>query len=295
MNTHHHVARQHVALAAKRPYHPGQFSDIYRNMPSDLRLRIANAVDEVFVRKTGVRRKINENSKTERVLVRQWLLIRDAIVSWYLYHRVLQEDRARGLQKLIEEGIQRENRRLEARQAEREAGKLRRELTETVEHGGLPPEAHASRANNVAQGLHNIHMGYELLELVDLLPHAIHALGPYAHAFIGGLAMPLAAVAGLMEMAEANEAGSREAERNAYRVGFASHLVYGYIRNPLSTNTVLGYRQVLGQKAAIRFLGSLPANVRGRFQAAYRGVEAYPGQNMDRALHDVGALPPRAE
>jgi hypothetical protein len=136
--------RRHPQIApeARKPYHPGQFSEIYRNLPPNRRQQIANAVDEIFVKKTGVKRKLDEHSRApeDRVLVRQWLLIRDAVVSWYLYNKLLEDNRAAGLRHQIEAGLLREQQRERVLQAEIQAGKLRRSLAENVERK-LPPKS----------------------------------------------------------------------------------------------------------------------------------------------------------
>jgi hypothetical protein len=150
---------------------------------------------------------------------------------------------------------------------------------------GNSPQIHGSTTNTVLQVSHIVHTSFDLLEIAEALPHVLHAVGPA----MGYIAMPLTVVSGLMELGEANEAGDRDAERNAYRSGFACQLVYGYIRNALPSNTVIGQRQLFGEKVARRLLDSLKADVRAKFLAVYRGPEQYPGQNLDRALHDVGA------
>jgi len=80
---------------------------------------------------------------------------------------------------------------------------------------------------------------------------------------------PLSVIANLMEIAEAHEVGDREAERNAFIHGFASHLVYGHIFNPLPSNTILGHKQILGELAAKRFLAEMPGNVRAKFLTTF--------------------------
>ena len=123
---------------------------------------------------------------------------------------------------------------------------------------------------------------------VDVWPHIVaeglEAVGPFA-SIVGA---PLSVIANLMEIAEAHEVGDREAERNAFIHGFASHLVYGHIFNPLPSNTILGHKQILGELAAKRFLAEMPGNVRAKFLTRYRGPQRYVGENMNKALRDLG-------
>ena len=222
--------------------------------------------------------------------MRQWLLIRDAVVSWYLYNKMLQDSQVRGLEQQIVSGIQRENVRQEALDDAKELRRLPNELSEKVERSGLPELEPETISGRRIQQLHIGHEAFEGLEIfADLLPHAAHhiveAIGPYA----GAVAMPLAVLAGLLEVGEAHEAGNRDAERNAYRYGFACALVYDHIHNQLPSRSVLGEKQLLGQQAANRMLYGLKPGVRDKFLQLYRGPEQYPRQNIDRALHDVGA------
>ena len=283
--THRTSWRNRVAPEARRPYRPGLYSVAYQELNAPLRRKLDGFIDTVFVTKTGVRRKLDERSHADRVLVRQWLLIRDAVMAWYQYNKILSDDNARGLHQRIEARIAWEHKRDQAAAAARDAQRERSQLQESVKRGGLPEQLHASTIFSVFQVSHVAVNFVELIELAGLVPHALHA----AAESVGFAAMPLAVVAGLMEVGEAREAGDREAERNAFRLGFASQLVYGRVINALPSESILGRRQVFGQKAASRLLDSMRPDVRASFLDVYRGQQKSAGENLDRALHDVGA------
>jgi hypothetical protein len=282
-----------LSPAARKPYHPGQLSHEYWKLAPPLRQQLNDLADILFAKKTGVERKIDEHNPADRMLLRQWLLIRDAVMSWYLYNKLLRDDHARELGQQIEAGMQRERLREEEARSEAEARRLGRDLAEYVEHSGLPEKVDGSLLNTILQAAHTIHFCYDLIEALEimdkLLPHSLHLL-EFPLTVVGAvLGMPLAVVAGLSEIAEENEAGDRDAERNAFRYGFASELVYGRIRNSLPSNWILGRKQLLGQRAAQVLLQSLKPNVREKFLAAYQGPERHAGENIAKALHDVGA------
>src|ERR1700722_11622458 len=220
--------RPQLAPWAKRPYHPGAYSKIYQALAPALRQKIAGAVDQIFVKKTGVRRKINEHGTADRMLVRQWLLIRDAMVSWYLYQKMLIDDRARGLRQRIEAQLQ--------------AAALRDGLSQVV-GSELPKSSEAEEdlafAGKIWGAAHSVNEGIHLVELatqgVELVEPVMGILGPLA----AGAGLPLTLAAGLAEIAESRAAGDTDAERNAFRHGFACQLVYGRIINSLSSSSVL--------------------------------------------------------
>jgi hypothetical protein len=270
--------RSQLAPWANKPYHPGSYSKIYHELAPGLRGKIADAVDAIFVKKTGVRRKINEHATTDQTLVRQWLLIRDAVVSWYLYQKMLIDDRARGLRLRIEAQLQ--------------ASELRKRLSEVV-GSDLPKASQAEEDLELASKIwgfgHTVTEGIDIVELatkgVEWAEPVMEFLGPLSV----GAGLPLTLAAGLAEIAESRAAGDTDAERNAFRHGFASQLVYGRIINPLPSNSVLGHQQLRGQKAATDFLQMLKPDVKQAFLTVYRGEESYVSQNMDKALHDMGA------
>ena len=261
-----------TAPAARAPYRPGQYSVMYHALGPGIRKRIADAVDELFVEKTDVKRKLNPHDIRDRVLMRQWLLIRDAVMATYQYHQLLGRERQQNVA------------------AKLEAELTRKILPKVAEDLGIPKPLPSSALNTIAQVSHIIHMNSELLEMteflgenVEILPEIVEGL-PLSAA----VGMPLAVVAGLMEIAEAHELGDREAERNAFRHGFACRLVYGQLRNALPANTDLGEKQRLGDRAAQKLLDSLGPKLIGHFLAPYRGRQSYVGENLNRALHDLG-------
>src|ERR1700722_5937807 len=145
--------RPQLAPWAKRPYHPGAYSKIYQALAPALRQKIAGAVDQIFVKKTGVRRKINEHGTADRMLVRQWLLIRDAVVSWYLYQKMLIDDRARGLRLRIENQLQ--------------ASELRKGLSQVV-GSGLPKASQAEEDLALANKIWGYgHTATESIDIID--------------------------------------------------------------------------------------------------------------------------------
>src|SRR5262249_30076075 len=237
-----------VAPAALRPYVPGALSQIYHSLDPITRQQIAAEVDELFVAKTGVRRKLDEKSPADRVLVRQWLLIRDAVIAVHRFEQIARQARQRNAQ------------------AELEAEVVRSRLPEELKSGGLPEKVSGELLGKGVKGAHFTTEVVHSLEFFEdiwphFLAHGLEAVGPW----IAVVAGPLSIIANLMEIAEAHEAGDREAERHAFIHGFASHLVYGYIINRLGVDSQLGQKQVLGEKAAMRFLATLPGDVRAKF------------------------------
>jgi hypothetical protein len=260
-----------VAPAALRPYIPGALAQVYHSLNPAARAKIAAETDKLFVAKTGVRRKLDERNRADRVLVRQWLLIRDAVIAIYRYEEIARQTQRRNAQ------------------AEVEAELARLNLPEALDKGGLPEEVSGELLVKVLNGAHlTIEAVHWLHIFEDVWPHVVgeglEAVAPMAMI----LGYPLAVLAGLLEIGEAHEAGDREAERHAFMHGFASHLVHGYIINRLGVNSVLGQKQILGEKAAMRFLRELPADVRAKFLRRYRGRQRYGGENMNKALSDLG-------
>jgi hypothetical protein len=203
--------------------------------------------------------------------VRQWLLIRDAVIAIHRFEQIEGQAQQRNAQ------------------AELEAGLLRSRLPEELKRGGLPEEVSGELLIKVLKGAHFTSEVVHLSEIFeDVWPHfvarGLETAGPWA-TIVGG---PLSIINNLMEIAEAHEVGDREAERNAFFHGFASHLVYGSIINRLGANSLLGHKQILGEKAAMRFLATLPADVRAKFLKRYWGQERYNNENMNKALSDLG-------
>jgi hypothetical protein len=261
-----------VAPAALRPYTPGELSHIYHSLDRASREKIAAEVDHLFAAKTGVRRKLDEKNPADRVLVRQWLLIRDAVIAIRRY-----------------EQIERQQAQARNAQAEVEAELVRAMRPEVLRTGGLPEEVSGELLGTIVKVAHVtvevVHMS-EIFESV--WPHAVatalEAVGPY----VSVIGPPLSVIAVLGEIAEAHEVGDREAERHAFIHGFASYLVHGSIINRLGVNSLLGQKQILGEKAAMRFLAALPADLRAKFLTRYRGRQRYVGENMNKALTDLG-------
>jgi hypothetical protein len=233
--------------------------------------KIAAEVAELFVAKIGVRRKLHEKNLADRVFVRQWLLIRDAVIAIHQFEQIARQARQRNAQ------------------AELLAELVRSRLPEELRRGGLPEEVSGELLGKVLKGAHLAVEVVHYLEIFEhIWPHFLHhgleVVGPWA----GIIGPPLAVIAGLMEIAEAHEAGDHEAERNAFIHGFASHLVYGDITNRLGVDSPLGQKQILGEKAAMCFLAALPADVRAKFLTRYRRPQRHVGENMNKALSDLG-------
>jgi len=244
------MRRLKLAPWANKPYHPGLYSQDYHALEPILRQKIADAVDAVFVQKTGVRRKIDEHSRSDLLLVRQWLLIRDAVMAWYLYQKMIIDDRARGLRQRVEAQLQ--------------AAELRRGLAETVS-ARLPKPGEAEEdLAHAARILGPEHAATETVDLIDIAFQGVKALEPVMEVLgplAVGAALPLTLAAGLADIAEKRTAG----------------------------DTVLGYQQLRGQNLAKGLLRRLNPRLRDAFLSIYRGQDRYAGQNMDKALHDLGA------
>lgn len=257
-----------LAPAARKPYIPGALSEMYRSFDQSTRTEIDAEVDKVFVAKTGVRRKLDEKDVKDRLLVRQWLLIRDAVVAAWRFEQ---------LEKRSNE------------QAELQAELLRSKLPAELEKRGLPEKVEGELLGKILNGAHLTVEVVHMSEIfADVWPHLVaeglEVVGPIASV----VGQPLSVIAGLMEIGEAHEVGDREAERNAFIHGFASHLVHGHIINALGSNSTLGCKQILGERAAMRFLAELPGDVRAKFLTRYRGPQRYVGENMNKALRDLG-------
>jgi hypothetical protein len=198
-------------------------------------------------------------------------LIRDAVIAIHRFEQIEWQAQRRNVQ------------------AELEAELVRSRLPEILRGGGLPEEVRGELLASVAKGAHLttelVHMS-EIFE--DICPHVVarglETAGELATIF----GAPLSIINTLMEIAEAHEVGDREAERDAFIHGFASHLVYGSIINRLGVNSLLGQKQILGERAAMRFLAALPADVRAKFLTRYRGQQRYVSENMNKALSDLG-------
>src|SRR5690242_472015 len=85
-----------LAPAARKAYIPGALSEMYWNLDQPTRIDIDAEVDQVFVAKTGVRRKLDEKDAKDRVLVRQWLLIRDAVVAAWRFEQLEKRSNEQG-------------------------------------------------------------------------------------------------------------------------------------------------------------------------------------------------------
>jgi hypothetical protein len=257
-----------VAAAARRPYIPGEYAKAYHSLDRATRKRVAGEVDRLFFAKTGVSRRLDEKAPRDHVLVRQWLLIRDAVVAIERYRNIVRKRDA---------------------EAGAEAELARARLGESLVKEGLPPELPHSLAVSVAS---KAHLAVEMIHLsevfVDLFPHVVHGALAGSAVPLAIVGPPLAVIAGLLEIGEAHETGNREAERRAFVHGFASHLAYGRVRNPLGVDNVLGQKQLLGEKAAKHYLAALSADARPKFLARYRGPQLWAGEGMQKALDDLG-------
>jgi len=140
-----------LAPAARKPYTPGALSEIYRNLDQSTRKEIDAEVDKVFVAKTGVRRKLDETDMKDRLLVRQWLLIRDAVVAAWRFEQ---------LEKRSNE------------QAELHAELLRANLPVVLERGGLPEKVEGELLGKVLNGAHmTVEAPYTTLKFSSMCGH----------------------------------------------------------------------------------------------------------------------------
>jgi hypothetical protein len=244
---------------------------MYQSLDMAARKEVAAETDRLFIAKTRVHRKIDERNPADRILVRQWLLIRDAVMAIHFFDRISRQAKHRNLQAELESELAREN------------------LAGAVLSEGSQEELSGPLLAKIIKGAHSTTEVIHLVEIFeDLWPHvAVEALEKTG-IVTGVIGAVLSPIATMMEIVEAHEVGDREAEINAFIWGFASQLVHGRVFNPLPSNSHLGRKQILGDRAARRYLMELPADARVKFLKRYRGPQRYAGENIDKALSDMG-------
>src|SRR5579872_6976820 len=96
--------RQRVCVAplALKPYVPGEVSSHYSSLNAVARKQVDAETDRLFGLKTGLRRKLDPYAPSDRVWVRQWLLIRDAVMAIRHYQEVAQRVADRNLRAALD-------------------------------------------------------------------------------------------------------------------------------------------------------------------------------------------------
>jgi hypothetical protein len=266
--------RYDVVADALRDYRPGALTDEYQSMDNRTRQEIADKADQFLSLATGFHGDLDVDKPGHRSLVRQWALIRDALVACHVYDMRMSE-------------IQGAAARLEA-----EISDLRSSLPRTECETALPPALPHGLSGKLLAVRRIIAECSHVSELME-------AVAPFMAAGRGAAAMMNARTIGLTELiflaaamdeiGEAREIGSDQAERHAFLHGFASYLVHGRIINSIGAGHKLGQRQLQGEEAAKKMVSRLPAHLREDFLKTYRAQpQRYPSENMDRALHDLG-------
>jgi hypothetical protein len=262
-----------VVAAALRDYRPGALGDEYQCMDNKTRQEIADKTDEFFSLKTGFHGDIDDKKPGHRRLMRQWALIRDALVACRLYDERMNE---------IKEG--------EAARLESEISDLRSGLPQAgQEEKPIPGLPHGLSGKLVSVG----RIISECSHVSELMGVATPVVAGTGTAGLGEGAIELGALVFLTtamdEIGGAREIGVTQAERHAFLHGFASYLVHGSIANSIGAGHKLGQKQLQGEQAAKKMISHLPAHVRADFLKTYRAQpRRYPSENMDRALHDLG-------
>ena len=269
------MASPHDAVAsALRAYRPGALEDEYQSMDQKTRQEIANRADEFFSLKTGFYGDIDDEKPGHPMLMRQWLLIRDALIACHVYDEKISQ---------IHEG--------DAGRLESEISDLRDGLAQSIWDGmssaGLPRGLN-SKLQSVKRTIAECSHVSEMMGIARAIVITGHEAAGLNTGAIG-LGTLVFLTAAMDEIGEAREIGGNQTERHAFLHGFASYLVYGRIITPIGGGHRLGRRQLQGEQAAQKMISRLPVRLRDNFLDSYRAQpQRYPSENMDRALHDLG-------
>jgi hypothetical protein len=256
-------------------YTPGDLSAVYQRLGPIERTAVDSDVDRLFTLKTGVHRKIEPHRPADKPYIRQWLLVRDAVVAIRRFSQLAaQEKKERGLQAQIETEWH------------------VRQMGTVVEHAAPRAELKGELLGTVLVASHQFVEAVEWSEIfIDVWPHVLEGaaeLVEVASPWISVVGLPLGAIANLHEIAEAHELGEARAKREAFMHGWASEVVHGRILNAQPEGTEIGEYQRLGSKAARLYMSQMTAAGRALFLTRYRGPQSYPNENVDLALRDMG-------
>jgi hypothetical protein len=257
-------------------------SNQYWKLSPERRKLVNKITDELFIRATGVNRKLDWNN--DRDLCRQWLGIRDHVMNrGLLFHDPARYDlHDEGKGATIKSG---QDSSLQANEAKQDSPllvneeKLRSLLTNEeklrslglpapYKEGGLPP---VLTALGVAiDALHGVEMvgvtdalkepageaiaaGAEVTRNMELAAEAGELI-ELAGAGVLAVAPLVAVLEGLLEIGEAHEAGKTDDQRHCFRTGFAHTLLEGENWKPNLEGILTpmeGYYQQKGKEAAL--------------------------------------------
>jgi hypothetical protein len=255
-------------------YIPGSLSTTYQSLPPAERALIDKQVDEMFRQRTGITRKLDWNSAQDKPHARTWLIFRDLVVARHVLAKIEK--------KMADLTLQHEQ--MLKTLAEQYAGTL------AASTPGLPGTMEESMTGTCFEVAHLVTLAFEGTELGGIWEVMVGLEAAEGLTLVmSGFLAPLAnLLAGLYAIGEANEAGQRGAERNAFKWGFSATIAAmangGSDWNPtLPQNTIWGHQQTRGRNNAIRMVKKMGSEFGLEFLKRYEGPDG-----KKKILSDLG-------